>query len=112
MEIVTALSINAVLITNQMIKLKIELAIIECKFLHLFNNRVLHTELLNVSIFICIRTAAIHTDITGFHNGASLVVNTNLQCIVYKDLFINTSESFAIPFDGERVTWVCIDLCL
>ena len=25
---------------------------------------------------------------------------------------INTSDSFAIPIGGERVTWVCINLCL
>ena len=26
--------------------------------------------------------------------------------------FINTSESFATPIGGERVMWVCINLCL
>ena len=30
----------------------------------------------------------------------------------FKPEFINTSNSFAIPIGGERVTWVCIILCL
>ena len=27
-------------------------------------------------------------------------------------VFINTSDSFDIPIGGDRVTWVCINLCL
>ena len=29
-----------------------------------------------------------------------------------KNIFINTSDSFAIPISGEWVTWVCLNLCL
>ena len=35
-----------------------------------------------------------------------------LVVYLFKSLFINTSDSFAIPIGGERVTWVCINLCL
>ena len=31
---------------------------------------------------------------------------------VFKSKFINTSDSFASPIGGERVTWVCINPCL
>ena len=37
----------------------------------------------------------------------------NLQWHYYaedcKDLFINISDSFAIPIGGERVTWGCLN---
>ena len=29
-----------------------------------------------------------------------------------KTIFINTSDSFAIPIAGECLTWVCINLCV
>ena len=29
--------------------------------------------------------------------------------IIKKDTFINTSDSFAIPIGGERVTWGCLN---
>ena len=35
-------------------------------------------------------------------------VLTHISVYGYKSKFINTSDSFAIPIVGERVTWVCI----
>ena len=40
----------------------------------------------------------------------SLTVTNSVS--VFKRIFINTSDSFAIPICGERITWVCINLCL
>ena len=40
----------------------------------------------------------------------SLIFLLQPQIINY--IFINTSDSFAIPIGGERVTWVCINLFL
>ena len=35
-----------------------------------------------------------------------------IKSTIHYKTFINTSDSFAIPIGGERVTWVCINLCL
>ena len=43
---------------------------------------------------------------------AVLIIVEACQCwqMVGKLIFINTSDSFAIPIGGERVTWGCIHL--
>ena len=80
-------------------------------------------EVVTVIIDVDIHASLEHRVVinTSLHRGAAqytrvrivfarMMLQGNNEFTFYYEL-INTSDSFAIPVGGERVTWVCINIC-